>query len=300
MNLLRGRLAYPNDRDLARVVRAAASRVIGKLESLDTDSLGLSPGTRRLLHEEPEIARAKVETCARVFAWSLPKDEKPFSDLTLVAFNDGLGLFSLLARECSVGTVVYHDSNDALRSDARAIAQATGSAADYYVFGEVEELEFVLRRSSIACDVLVSCDAADHVEELGPLLDGDAGFSRRGMAFGFGVEYRRLSTGATECKESPRANTISACCAALAKAGFELSVVRGARGGAFGSLSDRWVRFSNRVGLFGKAGSSRRDALPVHTFILCGSRRTTARPLSPRAAAPSPTARSTSEEILVS
>jgi hypothetical protein len=160
MNLFSAHPAYPKDRDLTRVVQAAASRLAGKIERLDVASLDLSMETRGLFEHDRVRLRDRVQRCACVFAWSLPQNERPFTDLTLVAFKDGLGVFSLLAKECSIGKVVYNDSNDALRCDARTIARAIGQPADYYVFGDAEEVAFVVKRYSIACDVFVTCDTS--------------------------------------------------------------------------------------------------------------------------------------------
>jgi hypothetical protein len=171
MNFIRRRPAYPKDRDLSRVVQAAAERLARKLDGLDPHSLGLSPDACALLCQRLGHVKEEIERCAHVFAWALPRDEKPFSDLSLVAFADRLGLFALLARECSIGTVVCHNTEGADVDDARVVAKALGSPADHYVFGDLEDLEFVMKHRGLACDAFVSRGALDALESVSAFFD---------------------------------------------------------------------------------------------------------------------------------
>jgi hypothetical protein len=299
MNFLRGRIAYPKDRDLVRVVHAAASRVVEKIENLDVDSLELSLDTRTLLLGQRERVRASIESCAPVFAWSIAKDEKPFSDLTLFAFDDGLGFFSLLAKECNVGTVVYHDRSDILRSDARTVARAIGNEADHYVFGDVEELEFVVRKHSIACDVLVSSGAIDHMGTLRHFLDATSGLSNGPVAFGFALDDVCHSRGVTHSRGITRGTAISRCCEALGQAGFEVTVVRSASGGALGLIPWYVGELLNRTRLFRRGDGLPRGIRAFDSCILWGSRKSPGRPLGSLTAVPSPNDRFVPDEIPV-
>ncbi len=300
MNLFRGRTAYPKDRDLVRVVHAAASRVVGKLENLDLNSLELSLDTRNLLRDEPEKVRASIESCALVFAWSIAKDEKPFSDLTLFALDDGFGFFSLLAKECNVGTVVYHDTSDALRSDARTVARAIGNEADYYVFGDVEELEFVVRKYSIACDVFVSRGAIDRMGALRPFFDAASGLSNGSVAFAFALDDVCHSREAPRPQGLTRGAAISRCCDALGRAGFEVTVVRSTSGGALGLIPRYVGELLNRTRLFRRANGPMGGIRAFDSCILWGSRKSPGRPLGSPTAAPTPTSRFVPDEIPVS
>jgi hypothetical protein len=225
MRLFRGRPAYPKDRDLVRVVEAAASRLADELERLDVSSLDLSTATRRVFECRRGDFRTHVQSCAHAFAWSLPRNERPFTDLSLVAFNDGLGVSSLLAKECSIGTVTYHDSDDVLRGDARAIARAIGYPADRYVFGDADEIEFVLERSGIACDVFVSSDggapgrATASPERLITLLNTLSNRTKGALSFGLTLDYG--SPGGTPVTNLDTFKTT------FDRAGFETIIVRG-------------------------------------------------------------------------
>jgi hypothetical protein len=302
MSIFGGRPAYPKDRDLVRVVAAAAARVVGKLETLDPSSLDLSAETRSLLRDERRSLRSHIERCAHVFAWSLPRDEKPFSDLTLIAFADGLGFFSLLAKECSVGTVVYHDSSDVLRCDAKTIGDATGNTADYYVFGDIDELEFITNRYSILCDVFVSSDATAHIEKLSPFLDTLCQRSNGAMSFGLGVDKRAFSKPA---RERERPSTPSArFCDALARAGFHMSVVRGYSNTFPLGVPQCVADFLDRAVLLARGQTPGPVVRGCESLVLCGSRaagRRAPREKTPTAVSPNrtPTATHESDEVLV-
>jgi len=279
MNLFRGRPAYPKDRDLARVVQAAASRLAEKLERVDPDSLDLSSETRGLFRERRMSIKGRVEYCAHIFAWALPRDEKPFSDLSLVAFNDGLGFFSLLAKECSVGTVVYHGTDDDLRRDARIIAKAIGNPADHYVFGDLEDLEFVMEKHSIPCDVFVSCDALEHLADPISFFDALTEISNGAMSFAIaGSRESRLEPVRAEEKR-----TLAGLRDDFDRAGFQTSLVPGRPAPRLKSIR------SSLGGLVTRGSSLAPSSAPIPianegtSFILCGSRGSGRRPVGGRA-----------------
>jgi hypothetical protein len=228
MKLFRARPAYPKDGDLVRIVQAAARRLAEKIEKMDAASLDLSAGTRRLFERGGVNLRPYIERCAQVFAWSLPRNERPFTDLALLAFNDGIGVFSLLAKECSIGKVVYHDANDVVRCDARAIARAIGQTADHYVFGDTEEVEFVLTRHAIACDVFVSSNPlgaptrASAPRALAAFLSAICEQSTGALSLALALEERSLR----RLSGPLRANDIDSLSRELAGAGFETKIVR--------------------------------------------------------------------------
>lgn len=297
MSIFGGRPAYPKDRDLVRVVGAAASRLVGKLEFLDTSTLDLSVETRSLFREERGRLRSHIERCAHVFAWSLPRDEKPFSNLSLIAFADGLGFFSLLAKECAIGTVVYHDSSDVLRCDAKAIADAIGNTADYYVFGDIEELEFITNRYAISCDVFVSNDASEQMEKLSPFFDTLSRLSEGAMSFGLGVDKRAFSKSTREQHATPSARF----CAALDRIGFQMSLVRGHTINFPQGVPRCVADLLDRAVLLARGQTPSPIARATDSLVLCGSRASSRRaPLDETTTAPSPGKTRESDEVLVS
>jgi len=296
MSIFGGHPAYPKDRDLERVVGAAALRLAEKLESLDISPLDLSVETRTLFMDPCGRLRAHIERCAHVFAWSLPRDEKPFSDLSLIAFADGPGFFSLLAKECSIGTVVYHDSSDVLRCDAKAIADAIGNTADYYVFGDIEELEFITDRYAISCDVFVSSEVGEHMERLSPFFDTLSQLSHGAMSFGLGVEKKAFSKAARERRATPSARF----CDALARMGFQMSLIRG-YANIFPQGVPRCVAdLLDRAVLLARGQAPGSMVRATDSLVLCGSRPSSRRaPRAEKATAPPAGKTHESDEVLV-
>lgn len=229
MNLIRRTPAYPKDRDLSRVVQAAAARLVQKFDGLDPHSLDLSPEACSLLCQRRESVKEEIERCAHVFAWALPRDDKPFSDLSLVAFADRLGLFALLARECSIGTVVCHNTEGADVDDARIVAKALRSPADHYVFGDLEDLEFVLGHRGISCNVFVSLGALEVTRELGRFLDAVTERANGAVSLGLGLGKRQPFGFDGSRTVGANAALLHRCRDELSAAGFQMNVTRSGR-----------------------------------------------------------------------
>jgi hypothetical protein len=229
MNLIRRNPVYPKDRDLSRVVQAAAGRLAEKFDDLDPHSLDLSAEACSLICQRRENVRQEIERCAHVFAWALPRDEKPFSDLSLVAFADRLGLFALLARECNVGTVVCHNTEGTDVDDARVVAKAIGSPADHYVFGDLEDLEFVMKHRGLSGNVFVSRGALGVMENMSGFFDAVCGPTNGVVSLGLGYGKPRPFGIVGSLTDGYDEHRVLQCRAELAAAGFQMSVIRSGR-----------------------------------------------------------------------
>ena len=240
MRISRASTEYPKDRDLTGVVRAAVFRVSEKLAGLNSENLTISDGSKKILCDMPgketeapdssmprlfpRLPRARwtlrsaIERAAQTFAWALPDDETPFSDLTLVAFNDGFGILSLIARECNIGTIVYVNPDDTLCDDARAIGRATGNRADHYIYGDIEDVHFYIKRTGIECDVFVSRDGIGNSTDPKLFFDTLFDISDRGFSFGFDSAEPIC----TSIKQSHRIDEASSLRQHLIAAGFRM------------------------------------------------------------------------------
>jgi hypothetical protein len=221
MNLIRRNPVYPKDRDLSRVVQAAAARLVQKFDGLDPHSLDLSPDGCSLLCQRRESVKEEIERCAHVFAWALPRDDKPFSDLSLVAFADRLGLFALLARECSIGTVVCHNTEGADVDDARIVAKALRSPADHYVFGDLEDLEFVMKQRGISCDVFVSRAGLENLAGARSFFGAITAAPNSAISFGIAA-VREIPSKTGPCARENRLDDLRDD---LTQAGFRVTLV---------------------------------------------------------------------------
>jgi hypothetical protein len=129
--------------------------------------------------------RTEIERTARTFAWALPENERPFSDLTLVTFNDRFGLLSLIARECNIGTIIHAHTNDKRCDDARVIGRITGNKADRYICGDIEDVHFFMKRIGMSCDVFVSREGIGGAPDPRLFFDTLFDMSESGFSFGF-------------------------------------------------------------------------------------------------------------------
>lgn len=203
MKFLRSHVTYPKDRDLVRVVNAAASRVEDLLTSLDANALDISDGAKQILQDRSESLLPHIDRCAHVFAWALPPGDMPFTDLGLVAVGDSLGVLALLAKECSIGTVIHADTDDLSCCDARRIATTVGCPADHYVFGDIEDVQFYVVHNSVSCDVFVSCDGIEVVEKPEAFFRTLFDLSDEGFSFGLSVRMPDASDPSARCAPDP-------------------------------------------------------------------------------------------------
>jgi hypothetical protein len=240
MRIFRASTEYPKDRDLTGVIRAAVLRVSEKLAHLNSENIAISDSSKEILCDMPgnieeipdfsmprlfpRLPRARwalrtaIERAGQTFAWALPDDETPFSDLTLIAFNDGFGILSLIARECNIGTIVYVNPDDRLCDDARAIGRATGNRADHYIYGDIEDVHFYIKRTGIECDVFVSRDGIGNSTDPELFFDTLFDISDRGFSFGFDSAEPLC----TSIKQSLRIDEASSLRRHLITAGFRV------------------------------------------------------------------------------
>ncbi|UCG52670.1 MAG: hypothetical protein JSW58_03730 [Candidatus Latescibacterota bacterium] len=161
----------PRDPDLGRVVNAAAARLVERLAAQDAlGQVGLGQN-RYPIDRSVERVETLVRRCTRLFAWALPHDDTPFSDLTLVDHGSPLGALSSLAKECNVGTVIYNDTDGSSCHEVQTIARGIGAEADYYISGDIHLTRHLLDTRGIDCDVFVSCDEIQRVQDPGQFFE---------------------------------------------------------------------------------------------------------------------------------
>jgi hypothetical protein len=155
----------PNDRLLAEI-NAAASRLFDKLSGLNISNLDISDYNQQYLARYQRKLRTNLQRLAYVLSWALAASSNKWGDLSLVDYGGGSGLMSLLAKECSLGTVIYTDIYEVSCRDAEIIAQTLDDKADYYVCGDIEAVINFLAANAIRCDIFVSCDVIEHIYNL--------------------------------------------------------------------------------------------------------------------------------------
>lgn len=163
MSLLYSHARFPDNPELVQKIATATTRLHEKLATLDPDRLDISKYNLKYLRQYQLKLRTNLQKFGYILAWGLAENGKPLRHTVLLEYGGGTGMLSLLAKECHIGTVIYHDIYDVSCVDAETIGQATGNSADHYVCGGIDEVKDFLKRRSMSCDVMVSSDVIEHI-----------------------------------------------------------------------------------------------------------------------------------------
>ncbi|MFQ5511164.1 MAG: methyltransferase domain-containing protein [Candidatus Krumholzibacteriia bacterium] len=167
MGLMYHYARFPDDRELVAAVAAAGSRLHDKLAALAAERLDISDYNKHYLRRYQEKLHSNLQKFAYILSWALAGADKPLADTVLLDYGGGAGILSMLARESGVGTVIYNDIYDVSCVDAETVGVLTGTAADYYVCGDVRTMTRLLESQSLSCDVMVSSDVIEHIYDMG-------------------------------------------------------------------------------------------------------------------------------------
>jgi hypothetical protein len=114
----------PKDRGLLiESINSAAERLFSKLVSFDVNSLGISDYNKHYFGDKLANLISNLQLNAYLLSWSLAKSDLPLDRFVFVDYGGGSGMLSLLAKELSIGTVIYNDIYDVSCHDARIIAK---------------------------------------------------------------------------------------------------------------------------------------------------------------------------------
>ena len=177
MNLMYPSVRLPKDDEVISQVRRGAIKLLNKLQGLSLAPLNISDYNRRYAQDYLDNPIQTLQKYSFVLAWCLGKISVPLDRFVLVDYGGGSGILSLLARETGIGIVIYVDIYDVSCHDAREIAQAVGSEADFYVEGDIDDLTTFLASSGLVCDGVVSNDVIEHVYDIRAFLKGIAHLS---------------------------------------------------------------------------------------------------------------------------
>jgi len=161
----------PKDRGLLiESINSAAERLFSKLVSFDVNSLGISDYNKRYFGNKLANLISNLQLDAYLLSWSLAKSDLSLDRFVFVDYGGGSGMLSLLAKELSIGTVIYNDIYDVSCHDARIIAKSIGNEADYYVCGDIDDLICFLRVNNISCNAIASFDVLEHIYDVEAFL----------------------------------------------------------------------------------------------------------------------------------
>lgn len=162
--------ALPAHSDLPEKIDQAAGKLADKLLRLDLDALDLTPSTRRAMEEVRADVRGSMQLYTYLLALSLADAARPLDQMVFVDFGGGAGLLALLARELSVGTVIYIDPLEICQHDAMAIGRALGLEAKTYLSGDLDDLVKFLDDRFLLVDAFASYGSIDRMYRAGVFL----------------------------------------------------------------------------------------------------------------------------------
>jgi 2-polyprenyl-3-methyl-5-hydroxy-6-metoxy-1,4-benzoquinol methylase len=171
----------PDDPSLLKEINSAAERLYEKLVNLDINSLESSEYIRHYFSKLLKNLTGTLQQYSYLMSICLAKNKKPLNDFIFVDYGGGSGVFSLLAKEMGIGTVIYNDIYNISCRDSKEIADSIGIAADEYICGEIREIIDFCKRSSIQCDVLGSYNVIEHIYNIQDFLYQLAFLSENGF-----------------------------------------------------------------------------------------------------------------------
>ncbi len=136
------------------------------LRRIDYNALPISDYNRNyILHLLPRLDY-HLEIYQRAIRRILRSVGKPASKTILVDYGGGHGFFSLAAKMCGVGQVIYIDINPQSVATAQAVAGQAGFRADVYLSGDSDSLRRWCLDNGIRPDALVGMDVIEHIYRL--------------------------------------------------------------------------------------------------------------------------------------
>lgn len=145
------------------IIHAATLYLHQKLSNLSVSSLGISPYNQRYLKEKIGMLDAIMDIYSRQLYLVLKDYTSDLKDFVLVDYGGGSGIFSLLAKEVGIGTVIYNDIYDVSCADIRKTSKALNITIDHIVCGDTDALIAYLQQHSISINAIASFDVIEHI-----------------------------------------------------------------------------------------------------------------------------------------
>lgn len=134
-----------------------------KLLNLPVSSLGVSPYNQRYLNEKIGMIDSTMDIYSRQLHLVLNDYTSDLKDFVLVDYGGGSGIFSLLAKEIGIGTVIYNDIYDVSCADIRQTSRMLDTTIDHIVCGDTDALITYLQQHFITINAIASFDVIEHI-----------------------------------------------------------------------------------------------------------------------------------------
>ena len=147
-------------------INEAAKRLYEKLLRLELNDLNISEYNKRYLGNRIKSKKANLQLYTHLLSLSLKNLTYSFKDIVLVDYGGGAGLFSLLAKELGIGTVIYNDIFDTSCDDFRIISNKLKISIDSIVPGDIGELIDFVSKNNIKINSICSFDVIEHIYDV--------------------------------------------------------------------------------------------------------------------------------------
>ena len=149
--------------ELCTKIDSAATTLFNKIKDIDVNELLITDYNRRYLDEHITNLQYSLQKFGYLILLAIEKSSVPLNELVILDYGGGSGMMSLLAKELSVGTVIYNDIYEKSCVDARIIAKTLGIEAEHYIQGDIIDLKKYLNTKKIELDAIVSYDVIEHI-----------------------------------------------------------------------------------------------------------------------------------------
>jgi hypothetical protein len=147
-------------------IKQAANRLKTKLIALPISQIEISDYNKRYLQTKISNIDYILDIYIRILYLALEKNHSGNYQITLVDYGGGSGVFSLLAKELGVKTVIYNDIYDVSCNDIAIISRNLNLKIDYIVCGDIDQIKVFLNEKGISINALTSFDVIEHIYDI--------------------------------------------------------------------------------------------------------------------------------------
>jgi hypothetical protein len=107
-----------------------------------------------------------LQLYGRLLILSLRNSQISPENFVLVDYGGGSGLFSFLAAEMGIGTIIDNDIYDVSCTDVERLSSILGLTLGHVVCGDVDEIVASLQKNSISINAITSYDVLEHIYDV--------------------------------------------------------------------------------------------------------------------------------------
>jgi len=126
----------------------------------------ISEYNKKMLRIKLDNKNRTFQIYAYIISIVLGQMSKPLDQVVLVDYGGGSGIFSLLAKELGIGTVIYVDIYDQSCKDFQVLNNLSANKVDHIVHGDISSLQSFVEANGITVDAICSYDVIEHIYDI--------------------------------------------------------------------------------------------------------------------------------------